>query len=142
MRNVILPVIVFCFAVFCALIPAAFAGEESESAAAEAAQQWLALIDDGKYEQSWDSAAGYFRGAVDRNAWQTALNGYRKPFGKVLSRELRFKESRQTMPGAPDGKYVLIQFLASFEHKKQALETVTPMLDSDGKWRVAGYYIR
>jgi ribosomal protein S17E len=36
---------------------------------------------------------------------------------------------------------VVIQFDASFENKKSAIETVTPMLDKDGKWRVAGYYV-
>ena len=46
------------------------------------------------------------------------------------------------MPGAPDGEYVVIQFETSFENKKHAIETVTPMMDKDGTWRVSGYYIR
>ncbi len=46
------------------------------------------------------------------------------------------------MPGAPDGEYVVIQYDSSFEHKQAAVETVTPMLDKDGKWRVSGYYIK
>jgi hypothetical protein len=29
-----------------------------------------------------------------------------------------------------------------FENKKAAIETVTPMHDKDGKWKVSGYYIR
>ncbi len=44
--------------------------------------------------------------------------------------------------GAPDGEYVVIQFETSFEHKRSAIETVTPMMDRDGKWRVSGYYIK
>lgn len=47
-----------------------------------------------------------------------------------------------SLPGAPDGKYVVIQYDTSFENKKAAVETVTPMLDKDGKWRVSGYYIK
>lgn len=27
-------------------------------------------------------------------------------------------------------------------NKKSAIETVTPMMDKDGKWRVSGYYIK
>jgi len=42
----------------------------------------------------------------------------------------------------PDGDYVIIQFDTSFENKKSAIETVTPMLDKDGVWRVSGYYIK
>jgi len=37
---------------------------------------------------------------------------------------------------------VVIQFDSSFEHKQTAVETVTPMLDTDGKWRVSGYFIK
>jgi hypothetical protein len=46
------------------------------------------------------------------------------------------------MPGAPDGEYSVIQFATSFRHKAAATETVTLMKDSDGRWRVSGYYIR
>ena len=37
---------------------------------------------------------------------------------------------------------MIIQFATSFEHKKEAVETITPMLDADGSWRVAGYFIK
>jgi ribosomal protein S17E len=40
------------------------------------------------------------------------------------------------------GEYVVIQFETSFENKKTAVETVTPMMDKDGIWRVSGYYIK
>jgi hypothetical protein len=46
------------------------------------------------------------------------------------------------LPGAPDGEYVVLQYDTSFEHKKTAIETVTPVMDKDGKWRVSGYYIK
>jgi hypothetical protein len=62
--------------------------------------------------------------------------------GKLLSRKLKSATYKTTMPGAPDGEYVVIQYDSSFEHKQAAVETVTPMLDKDGKWRVSGYYIK
>ncbi|MGB7602254.1 MAG: DUF4019 domain-containing protein [Candidatus Sulfotelmatobacter sp.] len=31
---------------------------------------------------------------------------------------------------------------SGFKHKQSAVETITPMLDKDGKWRVSGYYIK
>jgi hypothetical protein len=52
------------------------------------------------------------------------------------------REYSEKLPGAPDGKYVVIQFDAVFENKPSAVETVTPMLDPDGVWRVSGYFIR
>lgn len=47
-----------------------------------------------------------------------------------------------SLTGAPDGQYVVIQFESSFEKKKSVIETVTPMLDQDGQWRVTGCYIK
>jgi len=67
---------------------------EAEKQALAAAESWLALVDDGKYAESWDVAAEYLKTAV------------------------------------------------SFENKKSAVETITPMLDKDKKWRVSGYYIK
>ena len=74
--------------------------------------------------------------------WQAQVGAVRKPLGKLVSRKLRSKQYTTTLPGAPDGKYVVIQFEAAFESKASAIETVTPMADTDGKWRVSGYYIR
>ena len=39
-------------------------GAEKEKVAVEEAEQWLLLVDAGKYEQSWKEAAEYFRNAV------------------------------------------------------------------------------
>jgi hypothetical protein len=36
---------------------------------------------------------------------------------------------------------VVLKFDTSFANKKVAVETVTPMLDKDGKWRVSGYFV-
>jgi hypothetical protein len=30
----------------------------------------------------------------------------------------------------------------SFANKKSAIETVTPMLDKNGKWRVSGHFVK
>jgi hypothetical protein len=43
----------------------AYASESNpgaEKAAIESAQTWLALVDGGKYSESWEEAAGYFQG--------------------------------------------------------------------------------
>ena len=55
---------------------------------------------------------------------------------------MKHAQFTKTMPGAPDGEYVILQFDTSFADKKAAIETVTPMKDKDGKWRVAGYFIK
>ena len=62
--------------------------------------------------------------------------------GKLISRNLTKTQNAQSLPGAPDGNYVVMQFATSFENKKDAVETVTFMREKDGKWKAAGYYIK
>ena len=83
-----------------------------------------------------------FKGVVSQQQWLQSMESIRKPLGQNLSRELQSKQYHTSLPGAPDGEYVVIQFASSFSNKKSAIETVTPMLDTDGKWRVSGYYIK
>jgi hypothetical protein len=118
------------------------AGSQVEETAIASAQKWLTLIDEGKYSESWNQAAGFFKTAVSKKDWLKSMEAFRKPLGALISRKLKSKKYTTSLPGAPDGKYVVIQYETSFEHKKSAIETVTPMLDKDGKWRVSGYYIK
>jgi len=133
-------------AVVLGLIFAAVSGlaaePEKEKAAVSAAEKWLSLVDEGKYGESWKEAAEYFRNAVKQEQWGLSAQAVRKPLGKLVSRKLKSTTSRTSLPGAPDGEYVVIEFSTSFENKKSAIETVTPMLDKDGKWRVSGYFIK
>jgi hypothetical protein len=116
--------------------------QEGEKPAIEASKAWLALVDAGKYAESWEAASTLFRGAVTKENWVKLMEGNRKPLGRLVSRTFGASKYMTSVPGAPDGKYVVVQYRTVFENKAQAVETVTPMLDKDGTWRVSGYYIR
>jgi len=118
------------------------AQQKPEELAQQSADAWLALVDSGKYAESWQEASQLFKAAVTKEQWQSKLRASRDPFGKMLTRKLKSATYTKTLPGAPDGEYVVIQYESSFEHKQSAVETVTPMLDKDGQWRVSGYYIK
>ncbi len=126
------------------LCPGVASGQDTqkEQAAVAAAGKWLILVDQGKYAASWKEAAGYFRAAVNQEQWVQSVQAVRRPFGKLVSRKWQSAAYQTSLPGAPDGEYVVIQFATSWENKKSGIETVTPMLDRDGKWRVSGYYIK
>jgi len=113
-----------------------------EEAAQTAAEAWLELVDNELYEESWAQASELFKGAITAEGWRQAASGVRKPLGALVSRKLKSRTYTQQLPGAPDGEYVVIQYDTVFENKASAVETVTPMLDPDGVWRVSGYYIR
>jgi hypothetical protein len=118
------------------------AAEKAEDGAQAAALAWLPLVDQEQYEASWEQAAKVFKGAVTKAQWKDAARGARGPLGKLVSRKLKSRQYSESLPGAPDGKYVVILFESVFEKKASAVETVTPMLDPDGVWRVSGYFIR
>ena len=79
---------------------------------------------------------------MTEDQWTEKVGPARRSLGAVVSRKLKSAQYLAAIPGAPDGEYVVIQYQSSFEHKKAAVETLTPMLDKDGQWRVSGYYIR
>jgi hypothetical protein len=110
-------------------------------AAKIAALSWLSSVDHGRYRESWDAAAKAFQRGVSRDNWTSSVAAARGPFGTLVSRQLRSAEYATSLPGAPAGKYVVIQFDASFD-KAQAIETITPMQEDDGTWKVSGYFIR
>ncbi len=138
-RNIIS---LLCLFILLSVGVVAAGDSDKGKAAVAAAEEWLTMVDDGKYVQSWKEAAQYFKNAVKQEQWEQSLQAVRNPLGKLISREVKSKTYTTSLPGAPDGEYVVIQFKSSFENKKSAIETVTPMMDKDAKWRVSGYYIR
>ena len=113
-----------------------------EGAAKQSAEAWLALVDSGKYANSWDEAAQLFKAALTKDQWESALRTVRDPLGKLGTRNLKSANYTKTLPGAPDGEYVVMQYETSFANKGSAVETIVPMLDKDGKWRISGYFIK
>jgi serine/threonine protein kinase len=106
------------------------------------AQQWLAGLDTGDYAGSWKDAARLFRAAITEAGWSDTLAIARRPLGDMKSRKLRSAKHAKTLPGVPDGEYVVMQFDTSFAAKEKAVETVTFMKDPDGTWKAVGYFIR
>jgi hypothetical protein len=131
------------FLVFSGVLFSLSAGASShdEANAIDTAERWLALVDSGRIDESWSEAASLFRNAVSRAQWKRALTAARGPLGALISRRLLGAQYTESLPGAPDGRYLVIQYEAEYEKKHSAIETITPMFE-DGKWRVSGYYIR
>ena len=135
-------IVTVCLALLLLFSQPLSADQVKKEAALTAAENWLAMVDAEDYAVSWQDAASYFKQAVSENQWTQSMTAFRKPLGNVLSRTPASQTYTRTLPGAPDGEYVIIQFRTSFEHKAAGIETVTPMLDNDGVWRVTGYYIK
>ncbi|HEU4581103.1 MAG TPA: DUF4019 domain-containing protein [Polyangiaceae bacterium] len=114
---------------------------QDEQAAHVRADAWLALIDQEEFAQSWDSAAPLFKSSVKSEDWGNAVRNARKPLGALSSRKFRATEYKTSLPGAPDGEYVVVYYDTSFAQKQSAREIVT-LMKTDGDWRVAGYFVQ
>jgi hypothetical protein len=116
--------------------------EQAEKEAIAAATAWLALLDRNQLSQAWDAAAEPLKAIKDRRDFIKVIADARKPLGALNSRQLESKQFTTAVKGAPAGQYFVLQFKTSFAKRKSAVETITPMLDKDKKWRVSGYYVR
>ncbi len=117
-------------------------GSDKIKAAVTSAEQWVRLIDEGHYIESWEESSEYFKQVIKQDQWEQAVRTVRKPLGKLVLRELKSTVYTTSLPGVPDGEYVVIEFNTSFENKKSGVEIVTPRVDKDGIWKVSGYYIK
>ena len=117
-------------------------GAEREAVAQGEALLWLSLVDSNKYDESWQEMSPAFKKLVNKRKWKSTVTDIRKPLGKVASRKPKSAEYTKELPGAPEGEYVVVQFDTEFANNKAAVETVTPMKDKGGQWRVSGYFIK
>jgi DNA-binding CsgD family transcriptional regulator len=102
----------------------------------DAARQWLALVDQGKWEDSYRGTMASFRKLNSLKVWTDTSEKVRVPLGAMLSRTLL---SQENLPAPPYG-YEVVKFRTSYANKADAIETVS--LDKeDGVWRVAGVTI-
>lgn len=133
---------VICVLILILAAPLLMAQDKNTEAAQKAAESWLALLDKGDYVATYDQAASTFKARVTKEQWVHGVKGVREPLGSLVSRKLLDAREAKSLPGAPDGDYVVLHFDTSFAHKQSATETIVPMLDKDGQWRVSGYFVK
>lgn len=102
----------------------------------DAARQWLMLVDQGKWDDSYRGTTASFRKMNTAKVWADTSEKVRVPLGAVLSRSFL---SQENLPAPPYG-YEVVKFRTSYTNKADAIETIS--LDKqDGVWRVAGVTI-
>jgi len=95
------------------------------------ARQWLVLVDDKNFAQSWKDAGKAFQNRQSVDAWAGDAGIKRVPLGAVASRDLKSIDlSRNNV--------AVIRYDTSFARKAAAVETVTLTFENDG-WAVTDY---
>lgn len=137
MKNVFLSMLLIA-----AMSAPAVAQEPAQQGVKEVAQNWLVLVDNDQFEESYQETASHFQDQLTLGQWIGSLKQVRKAMGKVTSRKFLSSTYMTELPNAPKGEYVVVLFESVLEDGRKAVETVTPMRDKDAQWRVSGYYIK
>lgn len=103
---------------------------------------WLQLVDDGLYAQSWDVSSAIFKTSVSQAKWIEALQLIRQPLGVTKSRELAKTQAPSTLPGLPDGDYLILTFSTSFDGNASLATETLSLVKINGEYRTIGYFIR
>ncbi|WP_267388366.1 DUF4019 domain-containing protein [Sphingomonas sp. GC_Shp_3] len=102
----------------------------------ETARQWLALLDQSRWEESYRATGAVFRKLNTVQVWAAASEQARAPLGGMISRTF---VSQADVPAPPAG-YQMAKFRTRFANKSEAIETVT-LNREDGGWHVVGVTI-
>lgn len=122
--------------------PAAKNSDPDVTLAKKAALAWLALVDAGKFETTWDEAAGSFQKAQPKAEWAKGLGGARPTMGKLVVRTLLNHEVRTSLPNLPPAKYITVRFTTVFEKHANGSESVTLVRDGTRGFRMMSYLLK
>ena len=108
--------------------------ETPDAAVVDSARRFLVLLDQGRWDDSYQATGAAFRALNTNVVWAAVSEKVRAPLGAALSRTLL---SQENLPAPPRG-YEVVKFRTRFANgKADAVETVT--LDREaGGWRVVG----
>ena len=109
------------------------------AAAQSAVLEWAALMDQGRYEDCWNSLAESTKAKMPKAQWLVYINGVRKPMGVLKARKQTKAEYVPSLKNLPDQDGAIIAFQSSFESRSSVLETFGVIHEKDGQWRVGHY---
>jgi hypothetical protein len=107
--------------------------EAAHSETAETSRQWLALVDQDKWDASYQATGKSFRKLNTPQVWAKTSQQMRQSLGKMISRTF---VSEENLPAPPYG-YQVIKFRTNYANKPDALEKIS-LNQEDGRWRVVG----
>jgi CubicO group peptidase (beta-lactamase class C family) len=102
---------------------------------------WLALLDQGDYGKSWETASESFRKEVAKNDWVANAGGVRTPLGDLIFRKVSTTNQTENPSDLPKGTYFVAEFDSAFAGLDAASETAFFRLERNGKWKAAAYLI-
>lgn len=110
-------------------------------AAIAAAWQWLVFVDGEDYGAAWASASPLWKDSTSEEKWTAALRALREPLGGIQKREVVRALAATSIPGRPEGSYVIVQFRANFASRSDVMEKLTMARSASGDWQACEYAV-
>lgn len=98
------------------------------------AQQWLELLDQGRWEETYQGTGSSFRKMNSLKVWSEASEQARTPLGAMQSRTLL---SQQWLPAPPAG-YEVVKFSTRFANRPTPVVETVSLAREGNAWVVVG----
>ncbi len=92
--------------------------------------EWIKLVDEKRFDQSWELAAPFFKNAVTKADWSKAASMVDTQLGKILKRE--------AIATLVTGDRAEVKFKSDFQNLSGVTETLL-LSKVGGNWLVIGY---
>ena len=118
---------------------AAYRRTQAKQAAQTAAEDWLALIGDGAFEESWAAADSTLRAGISQEEWADQGIRARHQLDTLRARRLtraQYRDSTAQLGGHP---VVTLQYASEYARGRAREAVITTKRDT--AWTVAGYRV-
>lgn len=105
-------------------------------------ENWLTLVDQGRYDLSWEEGAKKFQMTMPKDGWVKIVESWREPLGALEKRNLADIRVAENPPGMPAGQYLVYVYQSSFQNKKDVVEVLTITQNETGEWKVLTYNLK
>ena len=105
------------------------------------AQEFLQMVDAGKYADSWQITDPNLQKNISQQSWEKQMAEIRGTVGEFVKRELEDVSFTAPSEELPDSEFIMLEFSSQFKLKEMN-EIVTVVLGEDKLWRVVGYFIQ
>jgi uncharacterized protein YjbI with pentapeptide repeats len=114
------------------------AGKPDVKAMTKALESFLVMLDNGKYDESFDAAAPSFREGLTKASWASNLKANRASLGAPTDRSAKKVDTKTDLT---TGKKTFVIPVSSTFTKGAVTEEVTLVQDESGEFKVADYSI-
>lgn len=110
--------------------------------AVSVAQEWLDLVENGQLHEGWERLSPQYRNNVTQQKWEAVFNSVHAKNARPINRTILHVSKWKDHSSGNDEKYLMVRIKTTYDDQSERVQMITPKLDEDGEWRVAGFYFR